>query len=231
MLHLVTGKRVTARTTLKPSLLGAGSGLADLVRDPAVAPATIALDILGRVVLKAKDPPPAIDQLLSHQRIVRLSGTQVAVVATIAYHGHGLGTSLGCIRMGSKPPQPSLHRESNLVQHSSRRRHKAEKLLQLVAGIVRAMGAVDYAAAYATGADLTLGAMAALPAPIQTAIADDRLDCDVRGIVLLTPLSRYPLQRGPIVRLRGDIRPAVCANQPTVSHNPVHPILSLCSVL
>ena len=101
-------------------------------------------------------------------------------------------------------------------------RHKAEKALQPFAGVVVAVGAVDDASGHATGANLALKAVAAMPSVFgQATVTDDGLDGDVGRVVLLSPSRGHLLQRGAVVRLGGDVGRAVGAYQSTVSDDLV----------
>ena len=88
--------------------------------------------------------------------------------------------------------------------------------------------APDNALLYATGANLALEPVAAMP-PVtrQATVADDRLDGDVGRVVLLPPLCGHLLQRGAVVCLGGDVGRAVGADQSTVSNDFVHQMSSL----
>ena len=110
MLHLVTKKLIAISTTLHPSLPGTGPGLTHLIRNPAIAETPIALDVLGRIILMAKKPPPTIHHPLPDLRILRTRRAQVAIVTAITDHlFHN---------------QPSL----SITPHASRITHHASRI-------------------------------------------------------------------------------------------------------
>jgi hypothetical protein len=86
VLHLVTKKLVAISTALHTPLPGTGPGLTHLIRNPAIAGTPITFDVLGRIILMAKKPPPTIHHPLPDLRILRTRRAQVAIVTAITDH-------------------------------------------------------------------------------------------------------------------------------------------------